>query len=145
MELPYAYECPFWKTGKSSPDVWIEKTKKLIIKAGGDHIIESYGSEHSTGRAAFMIAFAIGEDKFKLVWPVLLIRDDSEMRAAKIQAATMLYHDVKNKCVKAMVFGARTAFFEHLMIEDGRSLSEVSDQELLDKIPGNILTYKDSK
>ena len=145
MELPYAYECPFWKTGKSAPDTWIDRTKKLIINAGGDHIMESYGSDHTSGRSAFMIAFAIGEDKFRLVWPVLLTRDDSELRAAKIQAATMLYHDVKNKCVKAKVFGARTAFFEHLMIPDGRSLCEVSDEELLEQIPGNILTYKDSK
>lgn len=145
MDLPYAYESPFWKTGKSSSDTWIDRTRKLIEKAGGEHIMESYGCDHSCGRSAFMIAFSIGEDKFNLVWPVLLTRDGSELKAAKRQAATMLYHDVKNKCVKAQVFGARVAFFEYVMLPDGRNVSTLSDNELLNYNPKNILGYNKLK
>ena len=142
MDLPYGYRCYFWKTSQTGPDVWIEKAKKVIIKAGGTHIMETYGSDSQSGKAAFMLAFQIGQDRFKAVWPVLQIRNAKEEVAAKRQAATMLYHDIKNKCLKAEIFGARTAFFEYLMIPDGRNLSEVSDEELLDCMPSNQLEYK---
>jgi hypothetical protein len=74
MDLPYAHQCYFWETSKSGSDTWIEKTKKVVIKAGGDHIIESYGSDSHSGKSAFMIAFQIGENKFKAVWPVLPVQ-----------------------------------------------------------------------
>ncbi len=142
MDLPYAHECYFWKTSKSGTESWLEKTKRMLINAGGTHIFESYGNDVQSGRAAFMLAFMIGEEKFKLVWPVLPVRSKGDETAAKRQAATMLYHDVKNKCIKATVFGARTAFFEYLMIPDGRSLSELANNELLNCIPDNLLDHK---
>jgi len=32
--LPYAEDMNYWKTGKSGPDVWMERAKVEIIKAG---------------------------------------------------------------------------------------------------------------
>ena len=65
MGLPFADDCNFWKTGGSGPDKWIERCKKLIMDVGGDYIIESFGSDSRSGRAAYMMAFQIDEEKFK--------------------------------------------------------------------------------
>jgi len=51
----------------------------------------------------------------------------------------MLYHDVKTKCLKAAIFGARTAFFEYLVLPDGRMVSQVSNPELSDISPMFLL------
>ena len=128
MNLPFAEKLNFWKTGNKAPGRYIEKAIKLITESGGTNIFESYGSHN--GKAHYMIAFQLGEDKFKLLWPVLPTKHDTDQLAAKRQAATMLYHDVKNKCLKALIFGFRSAFFDSVMIADGRNLSEVSNQEL---------------
>jgi len=132
--LPYAEDINYWKTSKSSPDTWMDKTKRQIKQLGGDVLMEGFGSEPTTGRAAFMLGFEIGGDKFKIVWPVLPSKSGNE-KAARIQAATMLYHDVKAKCVSAAVLGTRAAFFSFLMLPDGRTASEVSAPELAQAIP----------
>lgn len=129
MNLPYAHTLNFWKTGQTSPDKWIEKAKKIILDAGGKNLFETFGS-HSSGKAGYMIAFELQDEKYKIIWPVLPVKNEGDYVAAKRQAATLLYHDVKNKCLKALVFGFRTAFFDYLMIEDGRCLSELSNIEL---------------
>lgn len=81
-----------------------------------------------------MLAFKIGGDRFKIHWPVLPSKGGHE-RAARVQAATMLYHDVKARCISAAVLGARAAFFSFLMLPDGRAVIEVSTPELMQAIP----------
>lgn len=124
----------YWQTSKSSPDAWMDKTKRQIVALGGKVLMDAFGNEGDTGRAAFMLMFEIGGDTFKAVWPVLKSRKGNE-RAAKVQAATMLYHDVKAKCVSAAVRGPRTSFFSFWMLPDGRTVSEVSAPELTQLIP----------
>ena len=124
----------YWKTSRSSPDVWIERAKKQIEKLGGKVLMEGFGNEPATGRAAYALAFEIGEDRFKVVWPVLPSKTGDE-RAARVQAATMLFHDVKGKSISARVLGARAAFFSYLMLPDGRTAAEVSTPELLEAMP----------
>jgi hypothetical protein len=124
----------YWKTSRSSPDVWVERAKKQIEKLGGTVLMEGFGNEPATGRAAFALAFEIGEDRFRLVWPVLPSKT-GDGRAAKVQAATMLYHDVKAKSISAKVLGARAAFFSYLMLPDGRTAAEASTPELLEAMP----------
>lgn len=135
MELPYAEEINYWKTGRSSPDTWIERTIKQIEKFGGKVLTEAFGSEPTTGRSAFMIGFEINSDKFKVVWPVLPTKAGGNERAARIQAATMLYHDVKARCISATVLGSRKAFFSYLLLADGKTASETALSELSKGIP----------
>lgn len=146
-ELPYAEDVNYWKTSKSSPDAWIDKTKRQIERLGGKVLLEGFGSEPAIGRAAFMLGFEIGGDKFKAIWPVLPSKAGNE-KAAKVQAATMLYHDVKAKCISAAVLGARAAFFSFLMLPDGRTAAEASVPELAQAIPALLssaaLQLKDS-
>ena len=42
----------------------------------------------------------------------------------------MLYHDIKAKAVAAKVHGARAAFFQYLLLPDGRTAAQAAAPEL---------------
>ena len=133
MELPYAEDLGhYWKTGSSSPDTWIEMAKKLIREVDGEITAEGFGSVGT--QAAYMLAFRIKADSFKVVFPVLYSRAGNAI-AAKRQATTMLYHDIKAKCMVAKVLGVKAAFFNYLMLPDGRTVSEIATPELAQTFP----------
>jgi hypothetical protein len=129
----YAEDVNYWKTSRTSPDVWLEKAKREIAKAGGETLAEGFGSDNS-GRAAYMLAFKFSDEHFKAVLPVLPTKS-VDVRAARIQATTMLFHDVKAKSISAKVLGTRVAFFSYLLLPDGRTAAEVSAPELLEAMP----------
>jgi hypothetical protein len=52
-----------------------------------------------------------------------------------VQAATMLYHDVKAKAVSAKVHGVRAAFFQYLALPDGRTAAQLAAPDLTDRYP----------
>lgn len=133
-----AEDVNYWQTSNSSPDAWLEKAKREIKRAGGTVAGSAIVSDDLTGRAGFMLAFQIGSDRFKMTWPVLKPRRGS-LRAARIQAATALYHEVKAACVKAKFLGSRSAFLAYLLLPDGRAASEISDTELAEALPGMLL------
>ena len=133
MSLPYAETINYWKSGTSSPDKWIEDATRQIKNLGGRVLMEGFGKD-GEGRAAYMLAFEIKGDRFKAVWPVLPSKGKNE-RAARIQAATMLYHDIKAKSISATVLGVRAALFSYLALPDGRTAAEVSTPELAQSIP----------
>lgn len=133
MDLPYAEDIGhYWKTGSSSPDTWLERTKKVIADLGGEVLADGYGS--ASGRAAYMLAFKIKSQNYKVVWPVLPTWRAKEIDA-KRQAATMLYHDVKAKAMTASVLGVEAAFFSYMMLPDGRVSSELAKPELASAFP----------
>lgn len=125
----YAEDLSFFKTGKSSPDVWIDRAKRFLQKMGGKILGEGFGCDAS-GRAAFMLGFIADGQRFKIIWPVLPSKSKDE-RAARIQAATTLYHYVQGVCLYAAVVGWRASFFSHLLLEDGRTAAELNDEDLL--------------
>lgn len=126
---PYAEKVNYWQTSRVSSDSWITKAKVQIEKVGGTILGEVFGSNSIAGTSAYMIAFQIGSDQFKLVWPVLE-SETGNHAAARIQAATMLYHDVKAKCIAAKVHGTRKSFFPYLMLDSGQVASDVGNPEL---------------
>ena len=130
----YAEEINYWKTGQSAPDSWLDKAKRQIKAIGGEILAEGFGSEPQTGRSAYMLGFEIDGERFKVVWPVLTSRTGNE-RAARIQAATMLYHDVKARCISSAVLGPRAAFFSFLLLPTGQTAAEATTPELLNSIP----------
>lgn len=133
IDLPYAEDVShYWQTSQSSPDVWMDRAKRIIQDLGGEIIADAYGS--SSGRAAFMLAFKIKGQNYKVVWPVLPSLSGKE-GAAKRQAATMLYHDVKAKAMTASVLGVEVAFFSYMMLPDGRVSSELAKPELAEAFP----------
>jgi len=129
MELPFADTVNYWKTNQSAPDSWIDKARRQIEKLGGTVTAEAFG-RGADGRSAYMISFRINENDFRVVWPVLPVKNARDERAARVQAATMLYRDVKARCLSAVVLGARTAFFSYLLLPDGRQASEAATPEI---------------
>jgi len=140
MKPPYAEDINYWRTGRSDPDTWMERAKAQIAKLGARVLSEGYGRAREG--AAFMLHFEAQGEEFRVIWQVLPTRGDNE-RAARIQAATLLYHDVKAKCLEATVKGVRTAFFEYLLLPDGRTASEASEPELLEGVPKRLLITDD--
>lgn len=132
----YADDFNYWKTSRTSPDKWLEKTVDLIEKHGGQVIQDYFGQDRTTGKAAYKITFRIDEDTFDLVWPVLPTKSGNETEAAKRQAATAIYHHVKAALLAAQVIGARVALFGFYMLPDGRTPAQVGDGYLLEALPG---------
>lgn len=133
MNLPFAEDVGhYWQTGQSSPDVWMARTRQLIEDLGGAVLAEGFGSIE--GHGAYMLAFRIEDIEFKAIWPILPTKS-GRVTAARRQAATMLYHDIKAKAMTASVLGTKTAFFSYLMLPDGRVASELADPELSESFP----------
>ena len=128
----YAEDVNYWKTSRTSPGVWLEKAKREVVRAGGRVLAEGFGSDGE--QAAYMLAFSFGDERFKAVWPVLPSKSANE-RGARIQAATLLYHDVKAKSITAKVLGFRAAFFSYLLSPDGRTMAEMAMPELMGAFP----------
>ena len=137
MQLPDAEDVRYWRTGRSSPDIWIDKTRKIIEDDLGGSV-EAEGFGRSDGQAAFMLQFTIDLQSFRVVWPVLPTRSGDD-RAAKIQAATMLYHDCKARAISAAVLGPRIAFFQNLLLPNGKTAAQIADSDLAKLEPGTLL------
>lgn len=136
----YAEDLSYWKTSQTGPDQWIEKAKRYIQELGGEILGEGFGS-NAQGKAAFMIAFEIEGESFKVIWPIVESQTGNE-RATRIQAATSLYHYVKGTCLYAVVVGFRTAFFSHLMLPGGKVASEIANEEISNLLPEALLSTK---
>jgi hypothetical protein len=139
--MSFAEDLPYWKTSKTGADGWLHKAVIEIERAGGTVLAEGYGSDRANMRSAFMIRFKLDGDTYRLVWPVLASKwEGSDLKpafvnAARRQAATMLYHDVKAACVKARALSARVAFFAHLELPGGRVASDLSGPQLEAQFP----------
>jgi len=132
MKKKFAEQCNYWKTSKSSPDSWIEKSIGLIEDFGG--VVLSSGFGNTQEKAAYMIQFNLNGEQYRIIWPVLL-SEGGENFAARRQAATMLYHDIKAKCVASQALGMRTAFFPWLALPDGRTAFQLNGTELIESVP----------
>jgi len=133
----FAEDLPYWKTSGSSPSKWLEKARRCLEQAGG--IIEAEFSGDQGGMAAFVLAFMLEGDQFKIIWPVAKPKKQGEEQAARRQSATMLYHDIKSRCVAVRIRGARTAFFADLCLPGGKTAAQVSAPHLLAHMP-KVLT-----
>lgn len=133
--LPYGEDVGnYWKTSEKAPDTWIDETQGLIKAIGGTILGFGFGSEPETGREAYMLTFHIDEHTYKIVWPVLPSKSTSRT-AARRQAATFIYHDVKAKVSSAKVLGTRAAFFSYMLLPDGRTTTQATVEELTQGIP----------
>ena len=136
-DLPYAEDVNYWITSKSSPDTWMDRSCRQIEKLGAHVLAEGFGSEPGLGRAAYMLAFELDGEDYKVIWPVLYSKTNND-KAARVQAATLLYHDIKAKCISAAVLGVRAAFFSFLMLPDGRTAADVAIPELIKLAPAML-------
>lgn len=134
---PIPEELRYWKSGTSTPDVWINKTIRILEEYGAVFHYKAFGKDGD--KKAYVMEFSIGGERFKLVWPVLIPQKEKDMLAAQRQAATMLHHDIKARLMYATVHGTRNAFLPMLLVPDssGRLLAmgEIATPELKDRIP----------
>jgi hypothetical protein len=140
-KLPYAEDVNYWQTGTSAPDKFIQDAVNQITGINGRLMVNAFGQD-SEGHSAYMLQFSIGDDTYKVVWPILPLklryspsRKAQMETAAKRQAATFIFHDIKAKCMTAKVLGARPAFFQYLVLPDGRTTTEATGQELIAGLP----------
>jgi hypothetical protein len=125
----YADELPYWKTSTSDPGTWIDRAAIEIERAGGEVIGRACGKLPS-GRVAFVLQFKLEEDVFRVVWPVLTPRHEKDLAAARRQAATALFYDVKARCISSRFMGARAAFCAFMLLPDGRSVGDLALNQL---------------
>lgn len=133
----YAEDVNYFDTGRSSPDTIIEKAKKEIRGIGGSIKGEMFGQDE-TGKSAYVLMFSIGDDNYKIEYPVLESRAGKTLSARR-QAATALYHDVKSKCVTMKFVGARGAFMPYLLLPNGQTTSRASVDNLMLMLPSMLL------
>lgn len=138
----YADDLPYFKTSQVVSDTWIDMAKEEIRRAKGKVETEAFAS--SDGKQAFLLTFAFGEDHYSIQWPVLAVRKSTDAKAAKIQAATMLYHDVKSRCISARVLGVRSAFMGYLLLDNGLTASQVTNAEYMMLVP-KVLMIADGR
>lgn len=131
MNLPEGCKINYWKTSHSDPGTWMSRAEAEVCKAGGKVLGHAFGTAEAFGSAAFMLSFEAGGQQFNIVWPVLP-HDMKDERAARVQAATLLHHDVKARCLSARVMGFKRAFFSYLRLPNGRTAGGLGEQELLD-------------
>ncbi len=124
-----AEKLPYWKTSRTASDTWIAKAVQVLRDVGATDIHEAFVSQNSV--ATYVLAFKLNDSKFRLMWPVLQPRVAADMPAARIQAATFMYHSCKAKAMEAAVIGARAAFAGQLLLGDDRqTVAEASDELL---------------
>jgi len=133
IDIVYADDVNYWKTSGASSESWLEKTKKLISDFGG--IVHSEMLGTFNGRSALMLGFVFEDNQYKIVYPVLAVRQEQDVPHAKRQAATALYHEVKALVVSAKFRGIRATFHSYLVLSDGRTAGELSAPEIVDAIP----------
>lgn len=139
MDRDYAENVNYWKSGSAAPDRWIDKAKREIRSVGGQIIGDMTVNDEATGRAAFCLAFVLQGEKYQIKWPVLESKTGN-LHAARRQAATALYHDVKARCVELKFLGARAAFMAFLQLPDGRTAAEAANSELVKILPEIVAT-----
>ncbi|MEM7551121.1 MAG: hypothetical protein AAF363_15665 [Bacteroidota bacterium] len=124
MELPFAENMPYWKTSSSGIENWLDKTEKLITEYGGD--VNTRIAGKSNGKEAIMFGFTLESDRYKILWPILPTKKDSDRNAAARQAATMIYHDTKARVNRLKIFTPRVVFSDWLLLNNGKTLAETN-------------------
>lgn len=137
QEIIYGDTVNYWKTSTKASESWLASTKKLIQDIEGKVHTEMIATV--SGKTAIMLGFAIGDDNYKIVYPILAIRKEADRQAATIQAATALYHEVKALIVSAKFRGIRGAFTAYLVLPDGRTAGDLSAPEIANAMPAPFL------
>ena len=131
----YAEDLPYWMTSKSSADTWLEKAAEEISRAGGRVISSGYMSDAVRG-SAYMIQFELEKMPFRLVERVIESKAGKD-KAAKVQAATTMYHDIKSRMITARRKGARIAFLAELLLPGGQTVGEMEHGSFVALVSGD--------
>jgi len=112
--------------------------KRFILKDSPSEYIRS--DTFVLYAPSFLLGFHVGGEAYKIVWPVLPVKrpDNTSGQAARLQAATFVWHSVKAKCSDAAVLGFRSAFAGNLVCANGRTVAEIATPLLGAAIPPRL-------
>ena len=68
--------------------------------------------------------------EFRIEWPILPVKNEKDRTAARRQAATFIYHDVKAACMKLKVWPPEVVFMAGLLDEQGRTYAQRQSEGL---------------
>ena len=146
MTQPYAQDVNYWKTGERAADTWLDMAKTEIRGVGG--LVTGSAQMDGIDGAVFVLMFTLGGEAYRVSWPVLALKPNekrtpaqikSDERAAKIQASTFLYYDVKAKCMVEKVMGAAAAFLQYRLLPSGSTAAEMGFAGRGAELPGALL------
>lgn len=90
-----------------------------------------------------MLSFDLDGIPHRIVWPVLPVRPRKSKadlkRAARIQAATYIFHDVKAKCMIAKIMGVGAAFASFQLLPSGDTVAERGFRRLSVRLPSSLM------
>ena len=141
MDLPYGDELPYWKTSNSSAESWVSKTIAILAKFGAKEISEGFAA--SGAFSSYVILFRFGAEQFRIVWPVMKYRNPEDQKSARVQAATLMYHDCKSRAVTAKALGVRTAFIGQLLLADNKTVQESATPLIAEQVKPMALIGQD--
>lgn len=121
----------YYNTSRRTPDTVFAMTKKLIEKRGG--WVTRSANIQDGDNELFLIEFIYDKKVYRLSWPVLPTRKSA--LAARRQAATAQYHDVKAALVRADFMGFERAFKTWLAIDAKRTVSDLTHEEISSALP----------
>ncbi len=139
-DLPFAQDVNYWQSGRTAVDVKIDGVSSMIVDVGGS--ILSRGNVARGEAEMIFIEFSLDGSAYRIAWPILPIDSDRNGKepAARIQAATLMHHEVKSICVKAKVFGPGAAFVPYLLLENGRTVVESAAPEIAAAMPKLLIS-----
>jgi len=122
----YAEDLPYWRTGTKYNQA-IDEAVNALNKYGAE--ISMNGQFSIDGVKVIAIQFKLDGDEYRLVERIILPRKRSGTndRAAEIQAAAALKHNVKSRLNQYLRNGARNAFMSALILPNGRVAHEESN------------------
>lgn len=129
----YAEDLPYWRSGTKYNRA-IDEAVNALNKYGAE--ISMNGQFNINGVKVIAIQFKLDMDEYRLVERIILPRkrNSANDRAAEIQAAAALKHDVKARLNQYLRNGARKAFMSALILPNGKVAHEESNvglQQLL--------------
>lgn len=125
----FAEDVRYWRTRSTSADQALDQAAKLIEGAGGK--VMQRGSIMSGASGALALSFSLGDDVFRVVWPILPVRRPFNgcEGVARRQAASFLLAHVKARVSEAEVLGMRTSFLPETVV-DGRTFAEIASESI---------------
>lgn len=125
----YAEDLPYWKSGTQYNRA-IEEAVNTLGKYGAN--VTMNGQFVIDGDKVLAVQFSLDGDEYRIVERVILPRKRTTAndRAAEIQAAAALKHNVKARVNQYLRNGARSAFMSALILPNGKVAHEESNVNL---------------
>lgn len=133
-KLPFGEDIGhYWRTSKKDAGYWLNSVRDMIVSIPGCKVLKKVDYEEND-QNFFLVEFTVGLDWFKIIYPVLPVRQLKDREAARVQAVTLMFHEVKSRMMLIKIFGIHYAFLNYLVADNGKTVSQMAVPELA-KLP----------